>query len=42
MRKQKTISQQLEEIISAHEKELRENYKKMIRRFSQLRKKIVA
>ncbi|MCF7856448.1 hypothetical protein K9N08_02730 [Candidatus Gracilibacteria bacterium] len=41
MRKQKTISQRLEEIILAHEKELRENYKKMLARFEQLRKGMV-
>jgi hypothetical protein len=42
MPKQKTISQQLQEVIEAHEKELRENYKKMVKRFGQLRKMISA
>jgi len=40
MGKQKTISQQLQAVIEAHEKELRENYKKMLARFNQFKKKI--
>jgi len=41
MPKQKSISDQFTAVIEAHEKELRANYKKMLARFEQLRKKLV-
>ncbi|MFH0834458.1 MAG: hypothetical protein V2A63_03660 [Patescibacteria group bacterium] len=37
-----SISARLQKIIRAHEKELRENYKKMFARFNRLRRKISA
>jgi hypothetical protein len=42
MPKQKSISEQFTAIIEAHEKELRANYKKMLARFEQLRKRLTA
>jgi len=41
MPKQKSISRQFQEVIDAHEKKLRANYKKMLVRFKQLRKKMI-
>lgn len=38
MSKTKSISKQFQEVIEKHEKELRENYKKMLVRFNQLKK----